>query len=205
MRVVAGVLFDEAFDVAPNNALDDGVPAHDVPFRDEFPYVALAHSGTDPVGLGGLERTAGAAGAEDGAEDDADATEEGETTDEEATPEEADADDAVDGAALTLTMEEIDGSGVSGTAALSTDEDGNTTVVLALDGATGSHPAHIHEGTCNELNPNPEYPLADVDEGGSSESVIEVGLDHLLVEPHAINVHLSAEQIGVYVTCGNIE
>ena len=48
-------------------------------------------------------------------------------------------------------------------AELSTDADGNTTVVLALDGATGGHPAHIHKGTCQELEPNPEYPLNDVD------------------------------------------
>ena len=102
-------------------------------------------------------------------------------------------------------MEEIDDSGISGEAELTTDEDGNTVVVIQIDGAEGDHPAHIHEGTCNELAPNPEYPLEDVDKDGFSESTVEdVTLDDLLDGEYAINVHLSEEEIGVYVACGNI-
>lgn len=33
---------------------------------------------------------------------------------------------------------------------------------VAPAAAEPAHPAHIHEGTCSNINPNPEYPLADV-------------------------------------------
>lgn len=33
---------------------------------------------------------------------------------------------------------------------------------VAADTAQTPHPAHIHEGTCDNLNPQPLYPLADV-------------------------------------------
>jgi hypothetical protein len=190
VRVAAGILV-EGFNVEPNNALDDGVDGNDVPFRDEFPYVAVAHSGTDSPSLGGPPP-----GSDEGAAED---------EDEGAAEDGGDDEEAAGGDSLTVEMVEIEDSGVSGEATLTTDEEGNTTVVLALDGATGDHPAHIHKGTCDALEPNPEYPLNDVDAKGASETVVEgVSLEDLLAEPFAINVHLSAEQIGVYVTCGNI-
>lgn len=48
LRVVAGVLVD-GFNVAPNNALTDGVDSNDLPFMTEFPFVAPPHSGFDSV------------------------------------------------------------------------------------------------------------------------------------------------------------
>jgi hypothetical protein len=44
LRAVAGVLVP-GFNVSPNNALGDGVDVNDMPFRSEFPYVALSHNG----------------------------------------------------------------------------------------------------------------------------------------------------------------
>jgi hypothetical protein len=89
--------------------------------------------------------------------------------------------------------------------------------------AAAGHPAHIHEGTCDTLNPAPAYPLEDVrlpedglttpapmgrmaqrHEVETSSTVIPVRLDDLLAAPHAINVHQSAQQIDVYVACGEI-
>ena len=46
LRVVAGVLVP-GFDVAPNNALGDGVDGPDVPFLAGFPYLASPHAGYD--------------------------------------------------------------------------------------------------------------------------------------------------------------
>jgi len=46
LRVVAGVL-NPAFNIAPNNALADGVNANDRPYQEVFPYVAFANSGRD--------------------------------------------------------------------------------------------------------------------------------------------------------------
>ena len=188
-----GVVLDSEFNVEPNNAISDGVDGNDVPFRDEFPYVGLAHAGTDTTGLGGV-----AGGAEEPDEDQATAE-----PDEDQATAEPDEETAAD--TLEVDLEEIEDSGISGTAELVTDEEGNTTVTIQVDGATGDHPVHIHQGTCEDLEPNPEYPLNPIDEDGFSETVVEVSLDDLLASPHAINAHLSNEEIGVYVACGNIE
>ena len=46
LRALAGgTPFTPAFNVAPNNALTDGVDGNDVPFLTHFPYVALPHQG----------------------------------------------------------------------------------------------------------------------------------------------------------------
>lgn len=87
------------------------------------------------------------------------------------------------------------------------------------------HPAHIHRGTCSNLDPNPLYPLTNVSLGLETEGSPEVGdmvgaggafpaetsvttveasLDDLLAEPLAVNVHQSEEQIDTYIACGDI-
>lgn len=48
LQAVAGATpLTPAFDVAPNNALSQGVPTNDVPFLDVFPYVAHPFAGYD--------------------------------------------------------------------------------------------------------------------------------------------------------------
>ena len=104
---------------------------------------------------------------------------------------------------IVIDMNELNDSGVSGTATL--EPDGDVTVVsIDLQGASGDHPAHVHEGTCDDLDPNPAYPLTDVNADGVSETSIDVPLATLLESPHAVNVHRSTEDIGTYVSCGNI-
>lgn len=85
--------------------------------------------------------------------------------------------------------------------------------VTAQDAVDAPHPSHIHEGTCEELNPTPEYPLADVApvsadaEVGAvevSETSVEVSLDELVASPFAINIHESAENVENYIACGDI-
>ena len=80
-----------------------------------------------------------------------------------------------------------------------------------------AHPAHIHSGTCDQLG-DVVYPLADVTyptgeqmgtAGGHEVKIsevnhIDVPLQDLLDGEYAINVHLSAEEIGTYIACGNI-
>lgn len=113
---------------------------------------------------------------------------------------------AQEGETLEIDLTEIDGSGVNGTAIL-TDEGDAVTVEIEVSGeaVVGDHPVHIHQGTCDNLDPAPEYPLADIDEDGLSETTIEgVTLAELTAEAYAINGHLSAEEIGVYITCGNL-
>ena len=36
-----------------------------------------------------------------------------------------------------------------------------------------AHPAHIHEGTCDDLNPKPAFPLTNVSEMGMMEGMME--------------------------------
>ena len=46
-RAVVGVLAGGKFAGFPHNSIGDGVNANDVPYRESFPYLGLAHSGRD--------------------------------------------------------------------------------------------------------------------------------------------------------------
>lgn len=107
------------------------------------------------------------------------------------------------GAEVTIELGELNDSGISGTATLR-ETGGATEVTISITGAAGNHPAHIHAGTCDSLDPNPAFPLTSVDAEGSSVTTVDTSLEDLTSEPFAINVHLSPEQIGVYVACGDI-
>jgi plastocyanin len=87
-------------------------------------------------------------------------------------------------------------------------------------GSGHAHPAHIHLGTCEELDPNPSFPLTDValassesGAGGDSAAAIPVErsvttvdatLEELRTGGYAINIHQSVEDIGTYIACGNL-
>ncbi len=88
--------------------------------------------------------------------------------------------------------------------------------------ATGeglAHPAHIHKGTCDALDPAPLFPLTDVAAGTmsgtpaarggaiaveTSETAVAETLETIALGGHAINIHLSNEEIGTYIACGDI-
>jgi plastocyanin len=89
----------------------------------------------------------------------------------------------------------------------------------------GSHPAHIHAGTCAALG-DVVFPLSDVggammDAAGTavagmamgpetaipvdvSITTVQADLNTIIGGGHAINVHESAENIGNYIACGDI-
>ena len=85
------------------------------------------------------------------------------------------------------------------------------------DTAAEAHPAHIHSGTCETLG-DVVLPLTDVTapdaavhEGPdsahaikTSETIVDMPLQEIIDGGHAINVHLSAEEIGTYIACGDI-
>lgn len=87
----------------------------------------------------------------------------------------------------------------------------------AQDAGHAPHPAHIHSGTCDNLG-DIVYPLTDVRENtagesfGASDAVVvetsetdvDAALSAILGEPHAINIHESADNIQNYIACGNI-
>jgi hypothetical protein len=106
---------------------------------------------------------------------------------------------------ITIDLAESMGSGQSGSATL-TDAGGQTFVSIEIfdDPLSDSQPAHIHKGTCEELNPTPAFGLENVT-GGVSDSTIDVGLETLTSGTYAINLHKSDADIDTYVSCGNIE
>jgi hypothetical protein len=109
--------------------------------------------------------------------------------------------------ALTVKLGEQNGSAESGTARLTAEGD-KTKVVVELESMSASpvaqpQPAHIHEGSCESLNPTPAYALQDVRDG-TSTTTVPVSLEDLRNGDFAINVHKSAAAIKVYVACGDI-
>jgi plastocyanin len=90
--------------------------------------------------------------------------------------------------------------------------------LAAQDEEAEVHPAHIHSGTCAELG-DVVAPLNDVTYiGGDSErtgpasaipvkgsvTVVDMPLQEIIDGGHAINVHLSADEIDTYIACGDI-
>ena len=106
------------------------------------------------------------------------------------------------GASVILNAQNA--SGISGTVTVN-DVDGKAKVVLSLTGASAeaNQPAHIHVGSCAEIG-TVKYPLTSV-LGGVSETMLDVSTETLLGSlPLAINVHKSAEEVSVYVACGDL-
>jgi hypothetical protein len=108
---------------------------------------------------------------------------------------------------IEVPLEEENGSAESGAATLTAVGD-QTRVVLDIQSRSATpvalrQPAHIHKGTCDELDPTPTYGLNDV-RAGTSTSTVDVKLDDLIDETVVINVHESAENVERYVACGVI-
>jgi plastocyanin len=90
--------------------------------------------------------------------------------------------------------------------------------LAAQDDEAEVHPAHIHSGTCAELG-DVVVPLTDVAHvAGDAETsgaasaipvkgsvtVVDMPLQEIIDGGHAINIHLSAEEIDTYIACGDI-
>lgn len=105
---------------------------------------------------------------------------------------------------LTVTLDSLNNSGISGTATL-TAQGSQTQVVVSVTGepAGASEPMHIHVGQCGPTLGSVKYPLKNV-ENGASTTVVNASLDSLQNGNFAINVHESAANIQNYVACGNI-
>lgn len=93
--------------------------------------------------------------------------------------------------------------------------------VLAQDDASPARPAHIHSGSCGEEELGEVVaPLTELTGGvggaaaalGNAQAVtaessftsVPLPLDTILAADHAINVHLSADEIEQYIACGEI-
>lgn len=105
---------------------------------------------------------------------------------------------------VTVTLDAQNNSGETGTATL-TPEGDKTRVVIELSNAPKgiAQPAHIHLGTCDKLDKAPKWKL-DAVKDGKSVTVVPASLGTILKEKTAINVHKSAAEVQIYVSCGNI-
>jgi len=105
----------------------------------------------------------------------------------------------------SVQLSEQGGSGQSGTATFAAQGDKMTVTIELSNPAAGRQPSHIHEGTCENPNPQPAFPLDNV-EGGKAETTVDVSLEDLLSNGHYyVNVHQSEAEIETVVACGQIE
>ena len=105
---------------------------------------------------------------------------------------------------LTLTMNAQNNSGISGTATFSDLGGGKTRVMIQVSGAgAGPQPAHIHPGSCSQLDPTPSYTLSSVNNGQSTTDV-DASLQQLLDGHYAVHMHKSQDELTVYVACADI-
>lgn len=105
---------------------------------------------------------------------------------------------------VVVDLAEVEGSGQTGTATLT--PEGNSTRVLILidgEGVSGNQPAHIHKGTCAELNPEPAFGLLEV-QNSFSETTVDAPLASLQGGKYAINLHMSPQDLATYTSCGDI-
>jgi plastocyanin len=118
--------------------------------------------------------------------------------------------------ALAVSLMELNGSGMAGVASLMPSEAGTSISTIALeDGAVAgmmhhegdvAHPAHIHAGDCDAPG-EVVFPLTDFTVNGSTESSrteLEASLDDILAAPHSIVAHMSSDDMGTYIVCGDI-
>lgn len=110
---------------------------------------------------------------------------------------------------VTIALMEQNGSGQNGTATLTLSADG-TSITVEIDISSNTdlpQPAHIHAGTCANLDPKPFIPLNSVVNGRSTTVVTEqsaMGMGDVGNGQYAINIHKSAAEATTYVSCGDI-
>lgn len=122
---------------------------------------------------------------------------------------------------------------VAGGSAVAAESTPDPVIEADAEVAIELRPVHIHAGTCDDLG-DVVYPLSDLQSAASvpdpdatpeldlgatpdaaaaigltglaaqSATEVDVSLEDLLAEPHAINVHESAENIQNYIACGDI-
>jgi len=97
------------------------------------------------------------------------------------------------------------------TADVTTTQDGDNidVAVTTQNGPNNPQPIHIHNGTCDTLDPKPLIPLKAVQAGTSTTTITPamlkgVTLAQLQDGARAINIHHSATDGGTYYACGNI-
>jgi len=104
----------------------------------------------------------------------------------------------------TVQLDTLNDSGVTGAVTLVEIGEGMTRVEVRVEpGANSDMPAHIHPGSCEDLVPQPKYPLQNV-VNGSSTTVVPAGLAELMAGDLAVNLHRSNNDLGTYTACADL-
>lgn len=109
-----------------------------------------------------------------------------------------------DSSALKLKLYAQNRPGETGTATLEQIPNGVKIIVNMAGSQNGTQPAHIHTGTCAELNPVPSYTLSDLVHGSSTTTISGITLGDLLKGKYVIDVHESSADVKRYVACAAI-
>lgn len=105
---------------------------------------------------------------------------------------------------MTVNLAPQNASGEKGTVTLTPQGD-KTQVVIKLAGApSAAQPAHIHDGSCANLDPKPRVPLQNVVDG-TSTTTLDMKLADVVGKGGAVNVHKSTADLKTYVACGDLK
>jgi hypothetical protein len=103
-----------------------------------------------------------------------------------------------------VQLRTLNASGVTGTVKLVDTGDGRTQVQVRVDAAGNlDMPAHIHPGSCDNLIPQPKYPLENV-VNGTSTTIVRASLADLTQGGLAVNLHKSNQDLKTYTACAEL-
>lgn len=112
----------------------------------------------------------------------------------------------------TTTLEPKGGTNVRGTASVGAGaSQGTTTAEVAINGApaNGTHPWHVHAGTCATdgaiVGPPADYPPLKGDASGTAAATATVNVAPPATGDYHVNVHLSPTEMGTIVACGDLK
>jgi hypothetical protein len=108
-------------------------------------------------------------------------------------------------APTTIQLATLNSSGVTGSVTMTDLGTGKTRVEVRVDAAGHPDmPAHIHPGTCEDLVPQPKFPLENV-RGGVSITEVPASLSELVGGNLAVNLHKSLDDLKTYTACANLK
>ena len=105
---------------------------------------------------------------------------------------------------VAIPLDELNGSGQSGSASLTARGNMTEVVLNVSPGALQTELVHVHTGQCGDALGGVAHPLTSFAGGsGGSVTTVDASLDSLRTGDFAINAH-SQDDPGVYTACGNI-
>jgi hypothetical protein len=106
-----------------------------------------------------------------------------------------------DDGTVIVTLDQLNGSGESGTATLKPVGNKTQVTIRLTGGSDIEQPAHFHLGTCAKYEPRPLYPLEDV-VNGKSTTTLSIPIEKLTGGDLIVNVHKSYADIATQAACG---